>query len=119
MTIFGSRKIKFYKCFRLTSLLSKSLSDKNNWVRYHAVLALKEIGNRKALKCLRKLLADDSTGYWIEDTFQTMQELAPHYPGGDEIVDAINNFNRDWDGTLRKEAEAAIAEIESKHCLSN
>ena len=115
MTIFGSRKINFYKSLRLTSLLSRSLSDKNNWVRYHAVLALKEIGNRRALISLRKLLSENNTGYWIEDTFQTMQELSPHYPGGDEIIDAINNFNREWDSNLRKEVKAAIVKIESKY----
>ena len=115
MAMFGSRKVTFYKRLRLIRLLVRSLSDENLWVRYHAVQALDEIGSPRALQGLRKMLDEDKPGWWIEDGAQTMQELAPHYPGSDAIIDAMNNFNQGQNRALREKAEAAIAKIESKN----
>jgi hypothetical protein len=114
MTIFSSPKVSFYKKFRLVRPLINALADENKWVRYHAAQALEEIGDPRALDGLRALLEESKPGWWIEDVGQTMHELAPHYPGGDEIIDAVNAYSRQWDYKLRLAAEAAIAQIESK-----
>ncbi len=114
MTIQGSRRIAFYKRLGLIAPLIKALKHKNKWIRYHAVLALADMGNQKALPALQRMMEDDRPGYWMEDVEGTVNDLAPHYPGRDDIYDAIETYNRDWERTLRASAENAIARIEAR-----
>ena len=115
MTIFGSRKITFYKKLHLIYPLIKALSSENKWERYHAVKALGEIGNRKVLPGLRAMLEENKPGWWVEDVEKTLNDLAPHYPGREDILDAIESYNLRWDRTLRTSAEMVITQIEAKY----
>ena len=114
MTIFGSRKVTFYKKLRLINPLIRVLSSENKWERYQAVKALGEIGNRKVLPALRAMLDENKPGCWVEDVEQTLNDLAPHYPGREDILDAIESYNLRWDRTLRTSVETMIAQIEAK-----
>jgi HEAT repeat protein len=114
MSMFVPKKISFYKRFRLTFLLIRLLSDDDKWIRYHAVLALQEMGNPRVITALKAMVRDDKPGWWLEDIDGIVRNLKKHYRNEDEVLDEIDSYIHRHNQMLLNAAQEAIAYLKTQ-----
>jgi len=89
--------------------LIKALGDKNEYTRYHAAIALGEIGDKRAVEPLIKALRD-------KDEVWDVRESAVYALGkiGDGAVEPLIKFLGDEDWRVRSRAAIALDDIGDK-----